>query len=425
MLLPGLEIPHDDADIVARVITRIGQMLDIGHGRRLEGRLDDDAHVMAIEVAGVNAEASAGVAHLEISAGLPRRLGGHVVLTRLSHDRGMAKPPRRVAPRTRKTDVVADRATSREIVTKPADPRQVGLFDTPLPKWIKPCLPTLVDKPPAGPQWVHEIKWDGYRVSAYLNDGKATIRTRGGYDWTARFPMIAAALLGLKVRSAVIDGEAVILDDQGRSSFAELQADLDRRGSDRAVLYAFDLLFLDGEDLRGKTLEERRDALRGIIPKRSAILLSKEYEGAGADLFRTACEHDLEGIVSKRLDRPYRSGRSKDWQKTKCVQSETFVIIGYQPGTGAVRTPIANIKVARFDGQRLAYAGAVGTGFSEKVGKALRARLDGLRSPRCAVHGLKVMGAVWVVPDLEAEIAYRGVTTAGELRHASFKGLVE
>ena len=299
------------------------------------------------------------------------------------------------------------------------------LFDAPLPKWIKPCLPTLVDKLPVGPQWVHEIKWDGYRVSAYLKDGKATIRTRGGFDWTARFPMIAAALLGLKVLSAVIDGEAVILDDQGRSSFAELQADLDRRGSDRAVLYAFDLLFLDGEDLRGKTLEERRDALRGIIPKRSAILLSKEYEGAGADLFRIACEHDLEGIVSKRLDRPYRSGRSKDWQKTRCVQSETFVIIGYQPGTGAVRTPIANIKVARFDGQRLAYAGAVGTGFSETVGKALRARLDGLRSPRCAVHGLKVTGAVWIVPDLEAEIAFRGITSAGELRHASFKGLIE
>ena len=338
----------------------------------------------------------------------------------------MAKPPRRPpAPRARKTDVVADRAASRPVVAKPADPRQAGLFDAPLPKWIKPCLPTLVEKPPVGPQWVHEIKWDGYRVSAYVGGGEATIRTRNGHDWTKRFPTIATAAARLKVRSAVIDGEAVILDEKGRSSFAELQADLDRHGSQRAVLYAFDLLFLDGEDLRKQPLEERRLALAGIIPKRSAILLSEEFTGAGADLFKTACEHELEGIVSKRMDKPYRSGRRTEWLKTKCVQSGTFVIIGYQPGTGAVRTPLANIKVAVFDGTRLRYAGAVGTGFSEQVAVALRTRLDRLTAAKCPVAGLKVAGAVWVAPDLRAEIAYRGVTTAGELRHASYKGLAE
>ena len=337
----------------------------------------------------------------------------------------MPKPPRRPPPRTRKTDATAERVASKAVVAKAADPRQAGLFDAPLPGWIKPCLPTLVDAPPIGAQWVHEIKWDGYRVSACVADGKATIRTRGGYDWTKRFPTIAAAVARLKVRSAVVDGEAVILDDKGRSSFAELQADLDKHGSDRAVLYAFDLLFLDGEDLRAKPLEERRLALGSIIPKRSAILLSEDYSGSGADLFRTACEHELEGIVSKRLDLPYRSGRRRDWLKTKCVQSDTFVIIGFQPGSGAVRTPLANIKIARFDGQRLGYAGAVGTGFSERVAEALRAKLDGLRAARCAIPKLRVSGAVWVTPDLKAEIAYRGVTTAGELRHASFKGLAE
>ena len=298
--------------------------------------------------------------------------------------------------------------------------RKAELFDLPLPGWIAPCLPTLVDRPPVGSEWLHEIKWDGYRVSVYIEDGKATIRTRNGHDWTKRFPTIAAAASKLKVRSAVIDGEAVILDDKGRSSFAELQADLDKHGSERAVLYAFDLLFLDGEILWIKPLEERRLALGGIIPKRSAILLSEEYAG-----YRTACEHDLEGIVSKRIDKPYRSGPSRDWLKTKCVQSDTFVIIGFQPGSGPVRTPIANIKVARFDGKRLTYAGAVGTGFSEAVATALRSRLDALRATRCAVTGLKVSGAVWVSPDLRAEIAYRGVTTTGELRHASFKGVME
>ena len=223
----------------------------------------------------------------------------------------------------------------------------------------------------------------------------------------------------------MIDGEAVILDERGRSSFAELQADLDRHGSERAVLYAFDLLFLDGEALWKKPLEERRLALGSIIPARSAILLSEDHGGPGAELFRIACEHELEGIVSKRLDRVYHSGRSRDWLKTKCVQADTFVIIGYQPGSGAVRTPLANIKVATFDGKRLRYAGAVGTGFSEVVAAALRVRLDRISTPRCPIAGLRVGGAVWVSPDLRAEIAYRGLTTAGELRHASFKGLVE
>ena len=227
------------------------------------------------------------------------------------------------------------------------------------------------------------------------------------------------------MRSAVLDGEAVILDDRGRSSFAELQADLDRHGSDRALLYAFDLLFLDGEDLRKKPLEERRFALGGIIPQRSPILMSEEFSSAGADLFKIACENDLEGIVSKRLDRAYHSGRSRDWLKTKCVLTDDFAIIGYQPGTGAVRAPLVNLKIARFDGERLRYAGAVGTGFSEAVAAALRGRLDGIKAARCPVAGLRVGGAVWVSPDLRARIAYRGVTTSGELRHASFKGLNE
>ena len=334
---------------------------------------------------------------------------------------GPSRHGARRAPASTPSDAVADRA----LIAKRVDPRQAGLFDEPLPKWIKPCLPTLVDKPPVGPQWVHEIKWDGYRVSASVAGSNATIRTRNGHDWTKRFPAITRAVEALKVRSAVIDGEAVILDERGRSSFAELQADLDRHGSERAVLYAFDLLFLDGEPLWKKPLEERRLALASIIPKRSAILLSEDHGGPGADLFRIACEHELEGIVSKRLDKAYRSGRRTEWLKTKCVLSDTFVIVGFQPGTGAVRTPLANIKVATFDGTRLRYAGAVGTGFSEAVAASLRARLDKIVVSRCILPGLRVAGAVWVDPSVHATIAYRGVTTAGELRHASFKGLAD
>ena len=337
----------------------------------------------------------------------------------------MPKKPRPLSPRLRKTSPTVERIADRATIAKPADPRQAGFFDAPVPGWIKPCLPTLVDKPPVGPQWVHEIKWDGYRVSASVESGKVIVRTRSGHDWTARFPTIADALANLKVRSAVIDGEAVILDERGRSSFSELQADLDRHGSRRAVLYAFDLLFLDGEDQRGRPLEARRAALGSILRKGSAVLMSEDIVGSGAELFELAKTHELEGIVSKRIDKPYRSGRRTEWLKTKCVETDTFVIIGFQPGTGAVRTPLANIKIATFDGERLRSAGAVGTGFSEAVAAALRARLDRIVAKTCAVRGLKGKGAVWVTPDLRAEIAYRGVTTAGELRHASFKGMVD
>ena len=152
---------------------------------------------------------------------------------------------------------------------------------------------------------------------------------------------------------------------------------------------------------------ERRLILASIVPARSAVLLSKDFAGAGADLFRIACEQGLEGDVSKRLDKPYRGGRSRSWLKTMCVQSDTFVIIGYQPGSGAVRTPLANLKIASFNGHMLRYVGAVGTGFSEAVATMLRGKLDKIVAPRCAVAGLKVKGAVWVTPDLRAEIAYR------------------
>ena len=337
----------------------------------------------------------------------------------------MPKPPRTRSSRLRKTGAPAERVADRATIARSADPRQAGLFGQPLPGWIEPCLPTLVDKPPVGPQWVREIKWDGYRVTAIIESGKVVIRTRNGHDWTARFPAISAGLSKLKIRLAVIDGEAVVLDDRGRSNFAELQADLTHHGSPRAVLYAFDLLFFDGEDLRAKALEERRAALGGILQTGGAVILSEEFAGAGADLFRIADEHGPEGIVPKRLEKPYRSGRRLEWLKTKCVHSDTFVVIGYQPTSGAVRGALANLKIVTFDGTRLRYAGAVGTGFSDTVAAALRGRLDTIATRKCPVAGLRGKCAVWDTPDLPAEIAYRGLTTTGELRHASFRGLVE
>jgi bifunctional non-homologous end joining protein LigD len=250
------------------------------------------------------------------------------------------------------------------------------------------------------------------------------VRTRRGYDWTHRFKSIAAAAAALPCQNAVIDGEAVVLDEQGHASFSALQSWLDGDSRAEVVLYAFDLLFLDGRDLRLLRLSERRAALEGLIgrPTSGAIFLSEEFDTDGATFFKIALERGLEGMVSKRADLPYRSGRSSDWLKVKCVQSDDFLIVGYQPdGRGG----IANLKLAREEGGKLRYAGAVGTGFSMATMRAVLKRLNPLAVKHRPISDLAVKGAVWTRPALRAEVAYRGLTTKGELRHASFKGLRE
>ena len=342
----------------------------------------------------------------------------------------MPHPPRHPSPRTLKTKHGVNRVVGRATVARPADARQPGLFDQPLPAWIRPCLPTLVDEPPVGPEWVHEIKWDGYRVSAYLEAGRVAIYTRNGYNWTYRFPAIAASVAALPLHSAVIDGEAVVLDDHGRSSFSSLQAALGTRGrgagqrrASAAVLYAFDLLFLDGHDMRDWSLANRLAALETIAgPKSPAVLLSEGFEGTGAELFGAACEHELEGIVSKRRDLPYRSGRRDEWLKTKCVRDGTFVVIGYQP-SAATPSALGAVHVAEEAAGALRYVGAVGTGFSRQEAAAMQRRLDALGKPTPAVMGLRIKGARWSKPSVRVDVNYRTTTAEGLLRHASFKGV--
>ena len=301
-----------------------------------------------------------------------------------------------------------------------------------MPTWIAPCLPTLVDQPPVGPGWMHEIKWDGYRVSVHVDDGSAAIFTRNGHDWTHRFPAIAEAAAALPLHDAVMDGEAVVLDDQGRSSFSALQQALGtggrgpgKRKASEAVLYAFDLLFLDGHDLRDWSLENRRDALATIVdPTSPAILFSKSFDVSGADLFTSACENGLEGIVSKRRTLPYASGRRDDWLKTKCVQDGTFVVIGYQPSS-TTKTALGAVHVAEDAGGSLRYVGAVGSGFSREAAAAMQKRLDALGKPTPAVMGLRIKGARWSLPKLRVDVNYRATTREGLLRHASYKGVRE
>ncbi|GGC71171.1 ATP-dependent DNA ligase [Chelatococcus reniformis] len=276
----------------------------------------------------------------------------------------MAAPPRKPRPQQRATPA-AETARSRATAPHKRDKRQPELFEEPLPGWIAPCLATLVSRPPSAAGWMHEIKWDGYRVGCYVEDGRAVIRTRNGHDWTHRFPSIAAATAKLPVANAIIDGEAVIFDESGISHFGLLQEALGRGSHGKAAidahLVAFDLVFLDGHDLRKWTLDRRRDALVTVLPAtHDWIRLSEEIEGDGAAIMRAACRAKLEGIVSKRRDAPY-GGRSRNWVKAKCVESGTYIVIGYELTLGTRRLG-QPLRLAQEQGSPLVAAGSASSG---------------------------------------------------------------
>ena len=294
-----------------------------------------------------------------------------------------------------------------------------------MPDRVEPCLALLASKPPAGDDWAYEVKWDGYRLAVHIDRGNVRIITRGGHDWTHRFPAIAFEAAGLRVTSAILDGEACVLDEHGASDFNALQRSLGGRGgkavSQDAMLYVFDLLYLDGYDLRPKTLTERRKLLPGIVDSQGTILLSEEVDADGAAFLKQACSMGLEGVIAKRRSAPYRSGRGGEWLKIKCLQSESFVIIGYEPSRVA-HGGIGRVLLAARSGDGLVYVGGVGTGFSFKSGTELRAQLNAIEVPKPIV-ALKLKGVIWTAPELVAEIEFRGWTNDQKLRQASYKGL--
>lgn len=210
-----------------------------------------------------------------------------------------------------------------------------------MPLHVEPALALLASEPPIGPDWAFEIKWDGYRLALHGDAKGIRLLSRGGHDWTHRFPSIAKAALELDVGTLILDGEAVVLDDQGRSDFGALQQTLGGRGGQRVAgsevfFYAFDLLYLDGHDVSRMALDERRHLLEDLLRgQQGAIRLSDAVAADGAELLRIACEHGLEGIIAKHRDRPYRSGRGGDWLKIKCIQGDTFLVVGYEPSTKA------------------------------------------------------------------------------------------
>ncbi|MBY5733483.1 ATP-dependent DNA ligase [Rhizobium leguminosarum] len=312
----------------------------------------------------------------------------------------------------------------------PRNPAQPNLPLDPMPDRIDPCLALLKPKPPKGPQWAFEVKWDGYRLAVHIEAGGVRILTRGGHDWTDRFPAIAAEARRLPVATAILDGEAVVFDERGRSDFGRLQQSLGGRGGNRmsreAVLMAFDLLYFDGRDIRQTELTSRRHLLEGLVPAggEEAIRLSEEIEADGDTLLRIACEHGLEGIIAKDRNSAYRSGRLGEWLKIKCIQSDGFLIVGYEKSTASFGG-IGRLLLAARKGSDLVYVGGVGTGFNERSASELREKMDKLTIGKPAVDTGRKRNAVFINPKLVAEIAYRAWTHDGKLRHASYKGLRE
>ncbi|PAP95453.1 DNA ligase D [Mesorhizobium wenxiniae] len=286
-------------------------------------------------------------------------------------------------------------------------------------------LAKLVDKVPTGERWIHEIKYDGYRTLVAIGGGAAKAYTRSGLDWSHRFAPLLEEAGTLDVRSALIDGEAVVVDEQGRSSFQKLQSAL--KGDPGAIVYyGFDLLSLDGKDLTSLPLIERKEKLHSILPLASRLIhYSDHIRGNGEQLLNKFCAAGLEGVISKKADEPYVGSRAGGWLKIKCIKRQEFVIVGWTPSDKA--REFRSLLLGVNENGKLRYAGKVGTGFNDRemasllnLMRPLEVMAATVQAPRAAVRD-----AHWLKPRLVAEIAYTEMTHEGVLRHPSYLGLRE
>jgi bifunctional non-homologous end joining protein LigD len=293
-----------------------------------------------------------------------------------------------------------------------------------IPKYIEPCDPTLRERAPKGNEWLFELKADGYRAQLHIRPNGITVYSRTGLDWTDQFSSIAAAASELKAHSAVIDGEAVVYGKTGLPDFQQLRRELGTRKSHRVRYHAFDLLYLDGYDLRDVAYIERKRLLERLLKGASETFIYVEHIQADGDaVFKQACKLGVEGVVGKRADAPYRSGRQESWIKLKCKKSETYPIVAFVEKLSAKPRKIASLYVGRREGGKLVYAGKVRTGYTESTARELRERLDPFIRKRSPLSiPVKKPKATWVEPKINAEIEYGALTDDGLLREAVFKG---
>lgn len=335
--------------------------------------------------------------------------------------------PDSVVPLRRKQP--AKRAAASSADGTPAEsPRLPGVASE-LPKTLKPQLATLVDGVPSSPgDWLYEVKYDGYRLVARVEAGEARLYTRNGHDWTSRLPHLAKALARLRA-DAWLDGEIVVLTDNGAPSFQALQNAFDGERTGGIDFFVFDLPFVAGRDLRGEPLTLRRNLLEQLVSGDLGkhVRLSATLDARPADLVATACRMGLEGVIGKRRDSRYVSRRSPDWIKLKCVKRQEFVIVGYTDSRGQ-RVGFGSLLLAVHDEDgSLRYAGNVGTGFDDRMLRDLKQRMDALATAESALANRRgVAGRPhWIKPQLVAEVSFGEWTQSGHIRHSVFRGLRE
>ncbi|UXC18891.1 DNA ligase D [Comamonas squillarum] len=392
-----------------------------------------------------------GKLHFELQG---HKLGGRWTLVRMKGKEGERQPPwlwikeaDDFARPAGELDIVSarpdsvasvQRAAVAQLAAAPAaqrgTTRKAKTRASALPTTMAPQLAVLADAPPPNPQdWAWELKLDGYRMAARKQGRKLALWTRNGKDWTAKMPALAAALQHVQLNDAWLDGEVVALNDKGLPDFQRLQNAFDGEGTTDLVYYLFDLMFANGQDLRAQPWQARRQALRAALRAAldaspglgNSVRISEAFAGDPAQLLASACALGMEGIVGKRKDAAYREGRTADWIKLKCGQRQEFVIGGYTRPQGT-RTGLGSLLLWMHDsGGQLVYAGNVGTGFTEASLRALTAQLQNIKTRTCPFVDPKRIdyAAIWVRPELVAEIAFAGWTGQGRVRHAVFHGL--
>ncbi|HET6975433.1 MAG TPA: non-homologous end-joining DNA ligase [Pyrinomonadaceae bacterium] len=299
-----------------------------------------------------------------------------------------------------------------------------------IPEFVPPQLATLTEKPPAGEGWLHELKFDGYRLLCHVEGRQVRFWTRNRKDWTAKFAGVGKAVKALPLKSAILDGEIVALDEKGSASFQRLQQSINKGVGSGLIFHIFDLIYIDGYDLTRCPLHDRKRVLAELLAPlgdTSVLKYSDHIEGNGTQFFKEACKLGLEGIVSKQAESTYESTRSRNWLKIKCIKRQEFIIAGYTLSDKGI--PFSSLILGFYEKGKLIYAGRAGTGYTNALRVELKKKLDRIAVDERPFAEIPkdpdLRKAVWTAPKLVGEVAFTEWTDEGIIRHPSFQGLRE